>query len=67
MDGTLDSAIRLHLTFFPFPLSHVDDSCRHAVVDVSRRSNDLFNADIHLGAANEMAGALRSEDAADNV
>src|SRR5437016_4107178 len=67
MNGALNSAIRLHLAFFALPLADIDDSSRDAVVDISGRSNDLLNADIHLGTTNEMAGALRSQDAAHNV
>src|SRR3989454_4543253 len=67
MNGPLDSAICLHFTLFTLSLADVDDSGRNTIVDVARRGNDLLNGDIHVGTANEMPGALRSEDAAHNV
>src|SRR5205085_7179696 len=63
MNGALDSAVRLHLTFFILLLSTVDDFSRQAVVHVSTRGNDFLNTNIQLGTSEEMAGTLRSDDA----
>src|SRR5438128_6381353 len=67
MNGTLDSAIRPHFSFFTLPLADVDDSGRNTIVDLSRRRNDLLNGDVHMGTANEMAGALRSDDTTHDI